>query len=203
MENNFNRILKTLTEAKETEVIVESREENGVVLPDGKTILKFKERATADQYRNVQKAYIKENPTAGYGTLKKLAAMCKPLKGCKAADIIKAFKLSTATDNEGIFEVGKVPKEEKQMNNFQKTLHLLTETEDLNFYLKEIKRITSDKTLTEGVISDVFKKISKAIVKFDSMTPEEQEKLDLMKQMIGEYQKYGKIKTKYLLDRLA
>jgi len=89
------------------------------------------------------------------------------------------------------------------MNNFQKTLHLLTETEDLNFYLKEIKRITSDKTLTEGVISDVFKKISKAIVKFDSMTPEEQEKLDLMKQMIGEYQKYGKIKTKYLLDRLA
>jgi len=109
MATNFDRILKTLTESKE--VIEEARTENGVVLLDGKTVLTFKERSVADQFRNVMKAYAKEEPTAGYGTLKKLAAMCKPLKGCKASDIIKAFKLSTATDNEGIFEVGKVPKD--------------------------------------------------------------------------------------------
>ena len=114
--SNFTKILKSLTESKTTDekVIVEAREENGVVLPDGKTKLIFKERAIADQFRNVMKAYVKEDPKAGYGTLKKLAAMCKPLKGCKASEIVAAFKMSTVSDNGGIFEVGKVEKEKEK-----------------------------------------------------------------------------------------
>lgn len=108
MSNNFKIILEQLKGEKK--VIEEAREDFGVVLPDGKTKLTFKERAVADQFRNVMKVYMKVNPSAGYGTLKKLAAMCKPLKGAKATEIVKAFEASTSM-GEDVFEVSKVSAE--------------------------------------------------------------------------------------------